>query len=330
METGLSQTGGRAAARAIALPVLLMAMTGSAGYQAPPVSPDQAPGSFRLSVDVALVELHASVTTRDGGFVSGLGAPDFEVYGGGVRQPIRIFSSEDIPVTVGLVVDHSTTMRPKLAEVTAAARTFVRSSNREDEMFVVNFNERVSLGLSGGNRFTNNTDELENAITAGPLQGMTALYDAIAKALGELQEASRDRKVLIVVSDGGDNASASSLDHVMKLAAQSSAVIYTVGLFDEQDPDRNPAVLRRLAQANGGEAFFPKQLGEVVAICERIARDIRHQYTIGYVPIKPGRDGAYHAIRVTAQAKGHDRLSVRTRTGYIAGDGPQHNQQAVK
>ena len=331
METGLSQTGGRAAAKAIALPVLLlMAMTGSAGVQAPPARPAQAPESFRVSVDVALVVLNASVTDPDGGFVSGLGAQDFEVYEDGVRQPIRVFNSEDVPVTVGLVVDHSTTMRPKLAEVTAATRTFVRLSNREDEMFVVNFNERVSLGLSGPNRFTNSTDELEHAITAGPLQGMTALYDAIAKALGELQAGSRDRKVLIVVSDGGDNASASSLNHVMKLAAQSSAVIYTVGLFDEQDPDRNPAVLRRLAQANGGEAFFPEQLSEVVAICERIARDIRHQYTIGYVPLKPGRNGAYHAIRVAARAKGHDRLSVRTRTGYIAGDGPRHNQKDAK
>ena len=331
MRTGLSQTGGRAVAKAIALPVLfLLAMTGSAGDQAPPARPVQVPGTFRVSVDVALVVLHASVTDRDGGFVSGLGAQDFEVYEDGVRQPIRVFSSEDVPVTVGLVVDHSTTMRPKLGEVTVAARTFVRLSNQEDEMFVVNFNERVSLGLSGANRFTNNTDELENAIAAGPLQGMTALYDAIVKALREVQAGSRDRKVLIVVSDGGDNASAKSLADVMKLAAQSSAVIYTVGLFDEQDPDRNPAVLRRLAQANGGEAFFPKQLSEVVAICERIARDIRHQYTIGYVPIKAGRDGAYHAIRVAARAKGHERLSVRTRTGYMAGDGPQHRQKDAK
>ena len=128
----------------------------------------------------------------------------------------------------------------------------------------------------------------------------------------------RDKKVLIVVSDGGDNASKISLEQVMKLAGESSAVIYTIGLFDEQDQDRNPAVLKRLAQATGGEAFLPEQ-GEVAAICERIARDIRHQYTFGYVPSNPIRDGTYRAIRVLARAKGHDRLSVRTRTGYIAG-----------
>jgi VWFA-related protein len=186
-------------------------------------------------------------------------------------------------------------------------------------MFVVNFNEIVSLGLPSTIRFTDSTAELEKAIAIAPAGGQTALYDAIAKALGELQAGSRDKKVLIVVSDGGDNASACSLAQVMKLAGESSAVIYTVGLFDENDPDRNPGVLRRLAQATGGEAFLPDEIGKVVAICERIARDIRHQYTIGYVPINRTRDGAYRAIRVVARAKGHDRLSVRTRTGYIAG-----------
>ena len=203
--------------------------------------------------------LHATVTDRQGGFVSDLGEQDFEVYENGVPQRIRLFKNEDIPVTVGLVVDHSTTMRPKLAEVTAAARTFVRSSNREDEMFVVNFNEIVSLGLPRTIRFTDSTAELENAIATAPAGGQTALYDAIAKALEELQAGSRDKKVLIVVSDGGDNASARSLAQVMKLAEQSSAVIYTVGVFDEDDPDRNPGVLKRLAQATGGEAFLPGQ-----------------------------------------------------------------------
>jgi VWFA-related protein len=160
--------------------------------------------------------------------------------------------------------------------------------------------------------------------------GQTALYDAIAKALEVLQAGSRDKKVLIVVSDGGDNASAYTLAQVMKLAGRSSAVIYTVGLFDQQDPDQNPGALRRLAQATGGEVFLPGQLDEVVAICERIARDIRHQYTIGYVPINPSRNGAYRAIRVLARAKGRDGLSVRTRTGYIVGAQPGLGEKSAK
>jgi Ca-activated chloride channel family protein len=323
MRKMLSRAGQRGVAKALALPLLfLTVLEGSAGQQAPPAPQDLDSESLRISVDVALVVLHATVTDRQGGFVSDLDRQGFEVYENGVLQRILLFSNEDIPVTVGLVIDHSTTMRPKLAEVSAAARTFVRSSNRDDELFVVNFNETVSLGLPGTIRFTSNTAELESAIGAQPTEGQTALYDAIAGALDELRAGSRDKKVLIVVSDGGDNASARSLAQVTKRAAQSSAVIYTIGLFDEDDPDQNPGVLRRLAQATGGEAFLPGQIGEVVAICERIARDIRHQYTIGYVPANPARDGAFRAIRVFARTKDHGKLSVRTRTGYIAGGEP--------
>lgn len=285
---------------------------------------------FRVSVDVALVVLHATVTDRQGGFVSNLDQQDFEVRENGVLQRIRLFKNEDIPVTVGLVVDHSTTMRPKIAEVTAAARTFARSSNKEDQIFVVNFNEKVSLGLPRATRFTNSTAELEYAIGAAPAGGQTALYDALAAALEESQAGSRDKKVLIVVSDGGDNVSAHSLAQVMKLAEQSSAIIYTVGVFDEDDPDRNPGVLKRLAQATGGEAFLPGQLNDVVTICERIARDIRHQYTIGYVPGNPARDGAYRAIRVTARTAGRGKLSVRTRAGYIAGGEQQPDENGAR
>jgi VWFA-related protein len=273
--------------------------------------------AFRISVNVDLVVLHATVTDRQGGFVSDLNEQGFEVYEDRAPQPIRLFKSEDVPVTVGLVVDHSTTMRPKIDEVSAAARTFVRSSNSEDEMFVVNFNEKVSLGLPATIRFTNDVAALQKAIGNAATGGQTALYDASAKALEELEGGSRDKKVLIVLSDGGDNKSRLSLDQVMRLAAQSSAVIYTVGLFDANDPDRNPGVLKRLAQATGGEAFLPGEVSEAVAICERIARDIRHQYTIGYVPLNQAHNGAYRAIRVVARGKGHDRLSVRTRTGYI-------------
>jgi VWFA-related protein len=267
--------------------------------------------------------LHATVSDRQGGVVSDLGERDFEVYEDGAPQRIQLFKNEDIPVTVGLVVDHSTSMRPKLAEVSAAAGAFVRSSNREDEMFVVNFNEIVSPGLPGAIRFTDSAAELEDAIERAPAKGMTALYDAIIKALEELQAGSRDKKALIVVSDGGDNASAHSLAQVMRLAGQSSAVVYTVGIFEEEDPERNLGALKSLARATGGEAYLPGQLSEVAPICERIARDIRHQYTIGYVPINTPRDGAYRAIRVVARATGHGAMSVRTRTGYIAGGEPR-------
>jgi VWFA-related protein len=188
----------------------------------------------------------------------------------------------------------------------------------------------VSLGLPAGIRFTDSTAELGNAVAATPTHGQTALYDAIAKGLEQLQSGSRDKKVLVVVSDGGDNASARNLAQVMELAGQSSAVIYTVGIFDESDQERNPGVLKRLAQATGGEAFLPGEIGEVTAICERIARDIRHQYTIGYVPGNAARDGSYRAIRVLARTSGQGKLSVRTRTGYIAAREPRIAEKGAR
>ena len=310
--------------------LLLTMAIACAAYQAPPVVQDPAANSFRISVDVPLVVLHATVTGRQGSLVGNLGEQDFQVYENGVPQRIQLFKNEDIPVAVGLVIDHSTSMRPKLPEVTAAARAFVRSSNREDQIFVVNFNEVASLGLPPPIRFTDSSAELEYAISDDSARGQTALYDAIAKALEQLETASRDKKVLIVVSDGGDNASKRKLDEVMKLIERSSAVIYTVGVFDQSDEDRNPGVLNRLARATGGEAFLPGEGGEVVANCERIARDIRHQYIVGYTPSNPVRDGSYRTIRVLARSKGQGKLSVRTRTGYIAGGEPGLGGQGVK
>jgi VWFA-related protein len=297
---------------------------------APSQTPPAGQSPFHVSVDVSLVELHATVTGRQGGLVTNLGEQDFQVFENGAPQQIRLFKNEDVPVAVGLIIDHSTSMRTKMAEVTAAARVFVRSSNREDAMFVVNFNDVASLGLPAAIRFSDSTAELEHAILNKGTGGQTALYDAIALGLAQLQAANRDKKVLIVVSDGGDNASRLNLDQVMKLAGQSSAVIYTVGLFDEEDPDRNPGVLKRLARATGGEPFLPGQPGEVAAVCERIAHDIRHQYTIGYVPSVPARDGSYRAIRVVARTKNEGKLSVRTRTGYIAGGNPRPDDPGGK
>jgi Ca-activated chloride channel homolog len=190
--------------RALALPVLLLITQAvDAGAQVSPASHYQDPGSYRIAVSVDLVVLHATVRDRKGRFVSDLREEHFEVFEDGVPQSIRLFRHEDVPVTVGLIVDHSGSMRPKLADVVSAARTFVQSSNPEDEMFVVNFNDKVSLGLPEAVRFTNRSDELERAISNTPATGMTALYDAIGEGLLRLQAGSREKKVLVVISDGG-------------------------------------------------------------------------------------------------------------------------------
>ncbi len=305
------------------VPLLAFCLAVAADSQVHPSTENPDSQSFRISVDFDLVVLQATVREHNGRFVSDLREQDFEVNEDGRRQAIKLFRHEDVPVTVGLVIDHSGSMRPKLAEVVVAAGTFVRSSNPEDELFVVNFNEKVTLGLPGRIGSTNialthDADALERAISGNPAIGQTALYDAVYKALDQLQSGGPEKKVLIVISDGGDNASAPSLSEVLRKAALSSATVYTIGIFDEEDPDRNPGVLRRFARATGGEAFFPEQLSEVVTICERIARDIRNQYTIGFVSDNRAQPGTVRVIRVAARAAGKGKLSVRTRSSYIA------------
>jgi VWFA-related protein len=210
-------------------------------------------------------------------------------------------------------------MRPKHSDVIGAAMAFARSSNPEDQIFVVNFNEHVSLGLPAKMPFTSNAAQLEKALSRNVITGMTALYDAIAVSLEQLQKSKWDKKVLIVVSDGGDNASKRNLAQVMSMVNQSNALIYTMGIFDETDEDRNPHVLNQLSRASGGEAFFPKTLKDILPICEQIAHDIRSQYTITFAPTNKKQDGAYRAIDVKARAtSGGKRLSVSTRAGYSA------------
>jgi VWFA-related protein len=208
-------------------------------------------------------------------------------------------------------------MRPKRTDVIAAAMAFVRSSNPADQMFVVNFNEHVSLGLPAALPFTDNAAQLETALSRNAISGMTALYDAIAAGLEQLQKGKWDKKVLIVVSDGGDNASKRNLAQVLSMVNQSNAVIYTLGIFDETDEDRNPRVLSQLSRASGGEAFFPKTLQEILPICEQVAQEIRSQYSIAFVPTNRKQDGAYRTIDVKAYApSGGRRLSVITRAGF--------------
>ncbi|MFZ0584990.1 MAG: VWA domain-containing protein [Candidatus Sulfotelmatobacter sp.] len=271
-----------------------------------------------MKVSVDMVVLRATVLDRKNTLVSGLSKDDFHVYEDGVLQTIKYFSHEDIPVTVGLVIDNSGSMKPKLRDVVAAALVFARSSNPQDQMFVVNFNERVSFGLPDNTLFTDQVASLEVALSTVKANGETALYDAVAVAIEHLKKGDRDKKVLIVISDGGDNASKHKLSDIMALVGKPDVIIYTIGIFDEQDADRNPGVLKQLAKDTGGAAFLPVSLNEVAPVCERIAHDIRSQYTISYVPTNRNRDGNYRVVKVQANAPGRGRLLVRTRTGYFA------------
>jgi Ca-activated chloride channel family protein len=273
--------------------------------------------SIRTSVD--LVVLRATVRDRKGAPVAGLEKEDFQVFEDKIPQQIQSFSYEDVPVTVGLVIDNSGSMRSKRSDVINAALAFVRSSNPEDQVFVVHFNEHVSMGLPDNVPFTGNQRQLEAALSGNKADGLTALYDAVAVALGQLKNGKWDKKVLIVISDGGDNASRHKLDEILRMVNHSSAILYTLGIFDANDDDRNPRVLKQLSRISGGESFFPESLDEILPICMQIARDIRNQYTISYAPANRKSDGTYRAIEVKARKiSGRGRLTVTTRAGYSA------------
>ena len=271
-----------------------------------------------IRINVELVVLHAAVLDRKRRPVAGLGKANFQIYENGVLQEIESFSHEDIPVTVGLVIDNSGSMRPKRAEVIAAALAFAHSSNPKDQLFLVNFNEHVSFGLPADRPFTDEVAQLEIALSTLTANGKTALYDAVAAALAHLKQSKRDKQVLIVISDGADNASRYDAAQVLAAAKQSEAIIYAIGIYEQDDPDRNPGSLKQLAKATGGEAFLPTSVKDVTSICERIARDIRSQYTLTYTPTNIKYDGKYRSIEVKAEAPGRGRLFVRTRAGYYA------------
>jgi Ca-activated chloride channel family protein len=209
-------------------------------------------------------------------------------------------------------------MRDKRADVAKAALAFASASNREDEMFVVNFNERVYQGLPPQIRFTNDLDQIRSALLRTAPVGLTALYDALAVGIEHLKTGTRDRKALVVLSDGGDNASHRTLDDVLQIAQRSSATIYTIGIYDETDRDRNPRVLQKIARLSGGRAYFPHSVNDLEQVWHDIAARIRSQYTIGYHSSNPTRDGVFRKVKITAGPKGRRSLRVTTRDGYFA------------
>ena len=306
----------RIAAR-VALATLLFLCGAAAVVFAGPPHQSAIGSQGTISVETSLVVLPVRVTGADGDFVSGLTQQQFRVYEDGRPQPITLFQQEDTPVTVGLVVDHSRSMVPKLQGVADAASAFAQSSNPKDEMFVVDFSDNVSVVLPGGKPFSSNPRELAEGVSSVSARGMTALYDAVAAGLKHLELGRSEKKALIIVSDGGDNASTHKYGEILDLARRSQAVIYAIGLVGSSEAEENPGALRRLCKDTGGLAFFPEKGESVSEISATIARDLREQYTIGYAPERR-QDGTFRKIRVEVRAPGRGKLEVRTRSGYFA------------
>jgi len=270
----------------------------------------------KIALSVNLVLLPVNVTDAHGTSIAGLQSADFRVLEDGQLQKITVFDEGNTPVTVGLIVDHSRSMGPKLAGVISAVSSFAHSSNSQDEMFVVDFNDDVSIELMNGKGFSSDSKDLEEALNAVSARGRTALYDAVSEGLHHLQYGRWGKKALIIISDGGDNASHLHYSQVLTQARQSQTLIYAIGLLGSGDREENPGLLRRLCKDTGGIAYFPGEAESVTSVSAQIARDLREQYTLGYVPQNVPGAVAFRKIEVKVTAPGHGRLHVRTRQGY--------------
>jgi len=288
----------------------------------PPAEAGQSPesnegGVFVFKKEVNEVVLHATVVDDKQRMITNLDKGAFTVLEDGKPQAITSFRHEDIPVAMAIVIDNSGSMREKRPKVNQAALNLVRSSNAQDQVFIVNFNDEYYLDQD----FTSNINQLKEALEKIEARGGTALYDAVVASADHLKKnAKLERKVLFVVTDGEDNASRESLEQaVRRLQEENGPTVYAIGLLGEEKQRRAHRALQTMTERTGGISFFPRTLDEVDAISRSVAHDIRNQYTIGYKPTNPKSTGGYRAIHVDARAHGYGKLTVRTRSGYYAG-----------
>jgi VWFA-related protein len=274
-------------------------------------------GVFLFKKQVQNVILHATVVDDKQHMITNLDQNAFTIYENGVPQKIVSFRHEDIPVAMGIVIDNSGSMREKRAKVNQAALNLVRSSNPQDEVCIVNFNDEFYLDQP----FTSNINQLKDALEKYETRGGTALYDAVVATSDELRKhAKLEKKVIFVVTDGEDNASRESLEQAVRhLQEENGPTVYAIGLLGEEKARKARRALEVMSEKTGGLAFLPKTLDEVDAISRTVAHDIRNQYTLGYKPTTPTSAGGYRQVKVDAKAKDHGKLTVRTKSGYYAG-----------
>lgn len=269
--------------------------------------------NFTLNINVDLVELHVSVFDDDDRPVSGLKKDQFVIKEDQIEQRIELFRQEDQPVSLGLVLDNSRSVEPRKERLDAAALAFVRHSNPDDETFIVTFDEEARLAQA----FTQDQSALERTLRDTKPFGQTALYDAVLQAVGQMETTRHTKRAILVITDGVDNASRASLDEVLRTVRHAPVAIYTIGLLSQYGGEKAESDLRAIAQAGGGRAYFPQTVQDVRTITEKIARDLREQYTIGYIPNNAVRDGRWRSVRVEVQQPlGTKRLFVNYRHGY--------------
>jgi VWFA-related protein len=272
--------------------------------------------------DSQLVDLYASVVDKNGKMVLDIPKSAFKVYEDGVEQAITRFGRQDVPVSLGLIIDNSGSMKEKdkRARVEAASLAMVKASNPQDEVFVVDFNDDAYLDQD----FTSDIKKLESALDRLDPRGGTAMREAISLSIDKVKMGTRDKKVLVVVTDGNDNNdSGINLEQLIKKAQQSEVLIYTVGLLSDEEPHEQRSArraLKELAEASGGQDYYPKDVAEVDKIMPEVAHDVRNQYLLAYTPTNSALDGKFRAIKV--KVNGFGNPTVRTRNGYYAKPAP--------
>ena len=278
--------------------------------------------------DTRLVVLHTTVVDRDDKLVTNLPQKAFRVFESGVEQQIKIFKREDVPVSLGLVIDNSGSMRDRRQKVEAASVQLVKASNPQDQVFIVNFNDEAYLDVP----FTNETAKLEEGVARIDSRGGTAMRDAIAMSIDYMRSDGKlDKKIILVVTDGNDNMSSISLEQLVQKAQQAEVLIYAVGLLNEEDKGEAKKAKRALdaiTTASGGLPYYPEAVSDIAEIALRVAHEIRNQYTLAYTPSNAALDGSYRQIKVTVN--GPNRPVARTRTGYYATAEPRDKARAFQ
>ena len=288
-------------------------------------------GVYTLHEDVDEVLLNCTVIDENGKTVTDLKQSDFRVWEDGVPQATNSFQHQDLPVSVGLIVDNSGSMRDKRTAVNSAAMTLMRDSNPKDAAFVVNFSDRAFLDQG----FTSDISLLTRGLSHFDSQGTTAMYDAVAASADELSKhAKLPKQALLIITDGADNASRLSLEQAIRRVQNlGGPVVYSIGLLFDTEPaesQRARSALDMLSAETGGVAYFPRSLDEVNNIAQEVARDIRNQYVVGYHSSKPSTIEGYRTVHVEVQAPRHGRLIVRTRKGYFAKRAPEQPNQTAQ
>jgi len=283
----------------------------------PGQEPDTEGGGFTFKAEAREVQLHATVIDDKQHLITNLDKNAFTVFEDGKPQTITSFRHEDIPVALGIVIDNSGSMREKRDRVNKATLNLVRASNAQDQVFIVNFNDEYYLDQD----YTSDVNKLKEALDKVEARGGTALYDALVASADHLKKSAKlQKKALLVVTDGEDNASRESLEQaVRRLQEENGPTVYAIGILGDEKQRRARRALQTLAERTGGIAFLPKTADEVDEISRTVAHDIRNQYTIGYKPSTPTNAGGYRTIHVDARARGYNKLTVRTRSGYYAG-----------